>query len=97
MTPLSSLAAALGGKMQRVSPGYLKRLQYQATEYVKAKRESISIELLPFGLHSDEFINMLAGYIRAALPKELAVPARLWLVAGSGACDAYPLHISQCS
>ena len=43
--------------------------------------------MLPFGLHSDEFITTLAARIRAALPADSAIatnaPKRMWLVAGS--------------
>jgi hypothetical protein len=92
MTPLSSLASALGAKMKRVSPGYLKSLQREAERYVQLKKGgSETIELLPFGLHSDEFIDMLAGHIKAALPTEHleTPPSRLWLVAGSGTTCLY--------
>jgi hypothetical protein len=61
----------------------LKEVQQASEEYVKNNK---SICLLPFGLHNDEYIKLLACQIKKAFKKYLllnAEPKRLWLVAGS--------------
>ena len=75
--PLTRRAQSLGAKIVEVKGGYLKRLQEFASNYAKKKGRL----LLPFGLHSKEFHDIMVKNIRESWPDE--DPKRIWLVAGS--------------
>lgn len=66
----------------------LKKVQNAAKNYVidmNKKNGNDYAYLIPFGLNSKEFINILADQIKNALPNNLRKnpPKRFWLVAGS--------------
>eukprot|EP01117_Protostelium_nocturnum_P010623 TRINITY_DN3823_c0_g1_i1.p1 TRINITY_DN3823_c0_g1~~TRINITY_DN3823_c0_g1_i1.p1 ORF type:complete len:358 (-),score=121.47 TRINITY_DN3823_c0_g1_i1:806-1879(-) len=91
--PLTQKAKSFGAKVIQVgSRATLKQVQEESQNYVeREKREGRHIELLPFGLHDEEFINLLVKSIREAVEKgspellrEETTPKRMWLVVGSG-------------
>lgn len=63
-------------------PASLKKVQSAAKQYASDKKNTY---LIPFGLGSDEFIDILHKQIKDALPKKMIKhpPKRFWLVAGS--------------
>ncbi|PRP78998.1 hypothetical protein PROFUN_11463 [Planoprotostelium fungivorum] len=86
--PLTQKAESLGANIIELRPrAPLKEVQKAATDYVEQRKDKGTV-LLPFGLHSPEFIGLLADRLRDAIglshPKLLKMPpARLWLVVGS--------------
>ena len=70
----------------------LKDVQAYAERMVKEhneeKHEGDVMELLPFGLHCDEFVSELVQRLKDCIPETLRLkdpPKRLWTVAGSAA------------
>ena len=70
----------------------LKDVQVYAENMVERhnmeKHEGDVMELLPFGLHCDEFVSELVQRLKECIPEELLSkdpPKRLWTVAGSAA------------
>ena len=57
-------------------------------EHNEEKHEGDVMELLPFGLHCDEFVSELVQRLKDCIPETLRLkdpPKRLWTVAGSAA------------
>jgi len=85
--PFTQKAAQLGATIRELYPrAPLKAVQQAAQDYV-GRRDERTI-LLPFGLHSTEFIDLLYENVKIAIQKthpELLAdpPKRMWLVVGS--------------
>ena len=90
MSDLTRFAQSLGAKvLEKRRPNFMKAVKAMAEEYVatkEAREGPNAVELLPFGLQSEEYIDMLAGAVRRALPQSLVddPPRRVWLACGSG-------------
>lgn len=74
--PNTSAAADAGALIYEVRPGYLSCVKAAARSFCEAE----GVELLPFGLSSDDFENALADYARS-IPIR---PHEIWVAAGSG-------------
>lgn len=87
--PLTKIAMQYSPNIIEV--GYkakLKYVQHRAEKYVdKVKKDKGKdyICLIPFGLHSSEYVNILTDQIKSAMPENIlkSPPKRIWLVAGS--------------
>lgn len=83
--PRAAMVKRLGGKIVRVSPGYLNVVQARAATYAKKKKAM----LFAFGLDSEEAVNMIAAAARATGRN----PTEVWCAAGSGTL-ARGLHLA---
>ena len=89
MWPLTKAASKYDPKIIEIKKNpVLKKVQNKAEEYVnriKQEKGDDYICLLPFGLGSEEYIDILAKQITIALPENLRNndPSRMWVVAGS--------------
>lgn len=88
MWPLSMKAKEYGARIIEVARhAPLKKIQLFAEHYVKnikLIRGDDYITLLPFGLCSNTYIDLLVNQIKLALPSEDFNPTRIWLTSGSG-------------
>ena len=85
MTKLTQAAKNLGANIVEVGHrALLKEVEKAAENYVEnAKKQGKSIYLVPFGLYTEEYVDLLADQIKKAMPDNVH-PKRIWLVVGSG-------------
>jgi hypothetical protein len=67
----------------QVHAGTLAKIQHAALDYVNRRQKESSVEWIPFGLLSQEFVWTLQYQIKKSLPPNFA-PKRMWIVYGSG-------------
>jgi hypothetical protein len=79
--PLMDCAVKYGGKLIR-NNRTLEDAQNAAKTYCNRNKKNRF--LLPFGLGSEEFINILVDQFRMANPPEISPTKTLWLAVGSG-------------
>lgn len=78
-TEMTKRAVELGADIREIN-GHLAKVQEAATEYTKMKPGAV---LMPFGLYTPEYVQVLAEEFAAAWPIDRSKPARIWVVAGS--------------
>jgi hypothetical protein len=64
----------------------LSEIQTEASDYVTRKNQTEPNKtfLIPFGLDSDDYNEILESQLRKAIPEDFPTPKTLWLTVGSG-------------
>ncbi len=82
--PLTQIAKNYGATIIELYKNTsLNVVQKKAELYYKKNKNNKLLCYLPFGLHTKEYIKILAEEITKALPDNFIHPKRIWLVAGS--------------